>query len=340
MQSGIKASQDLQDAFSSFTSDQSLFALPVTITSEYLQPLEAVPFGSSSDLKSALPSLGQHVQPKTPIFLLMRDAPNTSSLTAVTYIPTNAPVRSKTLFASTRATLVRELGIEKFHDTLFCTEIDEILDPKQWAGRKSDKEAQSVDSALLSTEERELQDVRRAEDEERFGTKGRDVGVGGTIGEVQAGNRLKMKIADDAKDAVASLSNSEGGDVVQLGVESEALVLRSTAKDVQPGGLGKQISDTEPTYTFYRYPGSSGVLFIYTCPSGSKIKDRMVYASSRAFVPLIAKDLGVDVVKRLEFGTPEEVTADALKEVVEPKSEESGGKTGGGFARPKRPGKR
>ena len=270
----------------------------------------------------------------------MRDAPHTSSLTAVTYIPTNAPVRSKTLFASTRATLVRELGIEKFQETLFCTEIDEILDPKQWSGRKSDKEAQAVDSALLSTEERELQGVRRAEDEERFGTKGRDVGVGGTIGEVQAGSRLKMKIAVDAKDAVESLNSSGDGEVVQLGIESEALVLRNTAKDVQPAGLGKQISETEPTYTFYRYPGSSGVLFIYTCPSGSKIKDRMIYASSRAFVPLIAKDLGVDVVKRLEFGAPDEVTAEALAEVIEPKSEEPSGRTGGGFARPKRPGRR
>jgi twinfilin-like protein len=181
--------------------------------------------------------------------------------------------------------------------------------------------------------------VRRAEDEERFGTKGRDVGVGGTIGEVQAGNRLKMKIADDAKDAVGSLKSSADGEMVQLGLESEALVLRSTAKDVPPADLGAQISGTEPTYTFYRYPGS-GVLFIYTCPSGSKIKDRMVYASSRAFVPLIAKDMDVEVVKRLEFGSPEDVTAEALRDVVEPKSEEPSGRTDGGFARPKRPGKR
>jgi twinfilin-like protein len=270
----------------------------------------------------------------------MRDAPNTTSLTAVTYIPTNAPVRSKTLFASTRTTLVRELGIEKFQDTLFCTDVEEILDPKQWAGRKSDKDGQATDSALLSTEERELQGVRRAEDEERHGTKGRDTGVGGTIGEVQAGNRLMMKITDDAKEAVASLSSSQGGEVVQLGIVSEALVLRSSAKDVQPAELAAQISSTEPTYTFYHYPGSSSVLFIYTCPSGSKIKDRMVYASSRAFVPIIAKDQGVEVAKRLEFGTPEEVTADALKKVVEPKGEEPSGRTGGGFARPKRPGKR
>ena len=264
-------------------------------------------------------------------------------MTAVTYIPTNAPVRSKTLFASTRATLVRELGIEKFQDTLFCTDVEEILDPKQWAGRKSDKEAQATDSALLSTEERELQGVRRAEDEERFGTKGRDVGVGGTIGgqsEVQAGNRLKMKIADDAKEALASLSTSEGGELVQLGIASEALFLRSTAKDVSPAELDRQISSSEPSYAFYHYPGSSSVLFIYTCPSGSKIKDRMVYASSRAFVPLIAKDQGVEVAKRLEFGTPDEVTAEVLKEAVDPKGEEPSARSGGGFARPKRPGKR
>ena len=66
---------------------------------------------------------------------------------AVTYIPSTAPVRSKTLFASTRATLVKELGIEG--GSLFATESAEILDPKEWEDRDS-RDAAGTDEALLT----------------------------------------------------------------------------------------------------------------------------------------------------------------------------------------------
>jgi hypothetical protein len=88
----------------------------------------------------------------------------------VTYIPSSAPVRAKALFASTRATLVKELGIEG--GTLFATEAAEILEPKEWEGRDKSSTAGAADEALLTSEERELQGVKRAEDEERHGTKG------------------------------------------------------------------------------------------------------------------------------------------------------------------------
>lgn len=58
--------------------------------------------------------------------------------------------------------------------------------------------------------------------------------------------------------------------------------------DVQ--GLASNISDTEPRYSFFRYThevdGTEGssIVFIYTCPAGSKVKERMVYASFKKLV--------------------------------------------------------
>jgi hypothetical protein len=137
---------------------------------------------------------------------------------AVTYIPSIAPVRSKTLFASTRATLVKELGIEG--GSLFATESAEILDPKEWEDRDS-RDGAGTDEALLTREERELQGVKRAEDEERHGTKGRDlmgssetsgVGGGSSVG-------VMMEMDDAGKEPLRELAQSaesEEGMVVQF----------------------------------------------------------------------------------------------------------------------------
>ena len=136
----------------------------------------------------------------------------------MTYIPSNAPVRSKTLFASTRATLVKELGIEG--GTLFATETSEILDPREWEERDR-RDVAGTDEALLTREERELQGVKRAEDEERHGTKGRDLmgssessgaGGGSSVG-------VMMNIDDAEKGPLRELAQageSEQGMVVQF----------------------------------------------------------------------------------------------------------------------------
>jgi twinfilin-like protein len=108
---------------------------------------------------------------------------------------------------------------------------------------------------------------------------------------------------------------------------------------VAPSDLASRIPSDKPSYTFYHYPSTSSIVFIYTCPGSSKIKERMVYATSKRSVLEVARLEGVEVAKRLEASGPEEVTAAMLQEEVQPASDgAAGGKQG--FARPKRPGKR
>jgi twinfilin len=163
--------------------------------------------------------LESHVQPTTPIYLLLRKTNGSNDLVAVTYIPSIAPVRSKTLFASTRATLVKELGIEG--GTLFATESSEVLDPREWEERDK-QDGAGIDEALLTREERELQGVKRAEDEERHGTKGRDLmGSEGRSGTPVGGSSVgvAMKMDDAGKGPLRELAQSgesEEGMVVQF----------------------------------------------------------------------------------------------------------------------------
>ena len=71
-------------------------------------------------------------------------------------------------------------------------------------------------------------------------------------------------------------------------------------------GLASSISNTEPRYSFFRYSqqmeGSepSPIVFIYTCPSGSKIKERMVYASTKqGFLASMISDMGIEIAKKV-----------------------------------------
>lgn len=211
-------SSELQDAFTRFSSDSSTFCLPVTITSESLTPLDPIPFNGSSATSDAfftsLPQLSSVLQPKAPIYLLLRrPTTSSSSLIALTYIPSNAPVRPKMLFASTRSSLVRELGTEKFDSTVFATEEDEILGQEAWKERDGDSAGVGREE-LMGEKERELEAVRRAEAEARNGIPQKDIGIGGTFGPGSgSGMRVSMPVEEAAKTALKELQ--EGG-LVQL----------------------------------------------------------------------------------------------------------------------------
>ncbi|KAJ5488631.1 hypothetical protein N7539_003521 [Penicillium diatomitis] len=332
-------SSELHDAFTRFTSDTSIFCLPVTIQGETLTPLTPINFsGSSSSPDSFYTSLSQIssiLQPKTPIYLLLRrPLASKTTLVALTYIPSNAPVRPKMLFASTRSTLVRELGTEKFDDTVFATEEEEIVGREAWAERDGDKAGVGRE-ALMGEKERELEAVRRAEAEARSGTPHRDIGIGGTFGPgTGSGMRVSMPVDDAAKSALKELAD---GGLVQLTVSpTETITLADKQTDVQPGSVAGHISSSSPRYSFYHFPGSDVVIFIYTCPTGSSIRERMLHASSRRNAITIAEAEGHKITKKIEASGPDEITGDRLKEEVQP-AQDSG--PARGFARPRRPGR-
>jgi twinfilin len=128
-------------------------------------------------------------------------------------------VRAKTLFASTRTTLAKELGIEG--GSLFATESAEVLDPREWEERER-RDGAGTDEAPLTREERELQGVKRAEEEERHGTKGRDLmgsegGGGGTGGGSSVGVAMGMHEAGRGSlRELAQSGESNEGMVVQF----------------------------------------------------------------------------------------------------------------------------
>jgi len=123
-------------------------------------------------------------------------------------------VRAKTLFASTRSTLTRELGTEKFASTVFATEEEEVLGQDAWRERDGEGPNAVSREDMMGEKERELEAVRRAEAEARSGTPGRDIGIGGTFGPGSgSGMRVSMPVDEAAKTALRDLQD---GGLVQL----------------------------------------------------------------------------------------------------------------------------
>ena len=256
---------------------------------------------------------------------------------------------------------MRELGGEKFEGTVFVTDAEEILDIKQWEERDGTNTGKTgggggTDEAerrleLLSVEERELEGVKRAEEEERHGTQGRQLGgLGGAGGSEPGSGRgtpsggMRMKVGDEVKSALQDLARGGEGVLVMLGidVQSETLQLLKS-EEVRPEEVSGRIPGDRPSYSFYRHPQAAAedpVLFIYVCPGSSKVKERMLYASSRNGVLEIAKGEGVVVGKRIEAGDPEEVGVERLAEEVGTKAVDNAGQSKQAFSKPKRPGRR
>lgn len=115
----------------------------------------------------------------------------------MTYVPDAAPVRQKMLFASTRLTLVRELGSEHFRETIFATTAEELTP----AGFEK-HDAHSALAAPLTEEERTLGDVKRAEQEAGGGTGTR---------EIHLSKSLAMPVAEDALAALKALGDEGSG---------------------------------------------------------------------------------------------------------------------------------
>jgi twinfilin-like protein len=270
--------------------------------------------------------------------LLKLDPSAADGYVAVTFVPNAAPVRQKMLFASTRLTLVRELGIERFRDTLFATDVAELT-AEGWAKHEQHEQL----SAPLTEEEESLKGAKHAEAQESQGT-------GVRRGHVSS--KVNVPTGEGVLEALQSLKE-EGcrGTLVSLKyvLPDETLQLDASVDSVQPGQVAGSIAKDEPRYTFYSHPtagsgAEANILFIYTCPTGSKIKERMIYSTSKSWVRTVAeRDAQIVVTKSLEATEPSEITTEMLGggsggTDAEPAVADT--KPSSGFARPKRPGKR
>lgn len=84
-----------------------------------------------------------------------------------------------------------------------------------------------------------------------------------------------------------------------IDVPTETLKLAASESSVDANSVETLIPPSAPRYTFYHYPDSDAVIFVYTCPSGSSIRERMLYASSRMNALSVAEQNGLRISKKV-----------------------------------------
>ncbi|KAL8281071.1 hypothetical protein RQP46_006429 [Phenoliferia psychrophenolica] len=328
-QSGITASAGLLSCWADAVGDSATRLLRLTLESESIvisHALEAQ--GSFKDDFALI-----EVDDSTPAYILYRLEPTPASQWVFySYVPDAAPVRSKMLYASTRATLSRSLGDSRIATAIFATSKADLTH----AAYLSHLTHLSSD-APLTARESEMAEIRAAE-----------LAAGADASNANAGRpawsgAVGLAWTEEAKAVLEGFAQGSAlGDVVRLEVDTKKEEV--VASDPQPTAL--ELPPSTPSYTFLRH--ASGVVFIYSCPPSSPIKSRLLYSSSAGGVVQNAKSLGVDVAKKIETSSPEEVDAAFVDAEVGPVAgaETSSGSApmptsdGKSFAKPSRPGRK
>jgi twinfilin-like protein len=130
----------IHEAFAEFRTDTSLLALPLALHNGLLEPLLPMHSGDSSNsFQTALNELNTVLNPRTPLYILLR---RKDTLSAITFVPYLAKESQRAFFLDHRNELVRKLGNEHFSLSLICKEMGEIADARSWTERDENSSPQ------------------------------------------------------------------------------------------------------------------------------------------------------------------------------------------------------
>lgn len=344
--SGIGLSAELTRAFSAAVETKNTRFIKVVIQNESLVSVASIDVVGSLEKDLAL--LDSYLSDNDPCYVLTRLDDPSSEWLLISYVPDGAKVRDKMLYASTRNSLTKSLGSTVFTDSLFATSKADVT-PEAYAAHKRHQAAPQP----MSTREQEMADIRAAEREAAGNTYEGSRARQNHLGDGKVG----YKWSSEAEDAVKRLGHGEGSQVVILQIEllTETLVLHSNP-EAQASTLSSLIPPSEPSFTLFAWSHSYSatkrdIIFIYSCPSASPIKYRMVYSSGALAIFREAKALleatpsFLLAPKKLETSDPSELTEQYLMQELgfnnlTADSTHNSATQGSAFARPRGPARR
>ncbi|XP_063071534.1 twinfilin-2 isoform X2 [Engraulis encrasicolus] len=231
----------------------------------------------------------------------------------ISWSPDQSPVRLKMLYAATRATVKKEFGGGQVKDEMFGSMKEDIC--LQGYQRH---ESSSSAPAPLTAAERELQQIRLTEvNVERSADMCKPQTVGG----------LAFPLQDAAKRALQQLTDKRINYIqLRLDTEKETIDLVHT-NPTETRDLPQRVPTDTPRYHFFLYKHNhegeylESVVFIYSMPGYScSVKERMLYSSCKScLLDEVARDYHLEVAKKMEIDSGEELTEEFLYDEVHPK---------------------
>lgn len=255
------------------------------------------------------------VEEKQPCYLLYRmDSQNDTGYEwiFIAYSPDFAPVRQKMLYAATRATVKKEFGSGQLKDELFGTAQHDI----SLSGYKKHVQSQNAPKPLTFAEE-ELEEIKRKEVNAEIGVDTKHQTVQG----------VSFPLSQSARDELARLLNGQIN-YVQLSLDSSQETINlEKAETIDTKEIPSKCPRDHARYHFFTFRHThegdqmSSVVFIYSIPGyNCSIKERMLYSTCKApLVDFAEREIGLELVRKLEIDDPSEITSEFLYEEIHPK---------------------
>lgn len=272
--SGIKASPEVIDSFNKAPSS----ALVITISEDSTQLVHDSSFSApeQTNTNDILHALKLHFndtfpQPKFAIF----KHSDSNERVFISFVPDEAPVRLKMLFASTKNTFLQQLGsvIPKNHILSF-TEISDLESDAFHAAIQ-----QSDHSVSMTAKEKSLEIM-----DSLLHLSMSQKNELPSMSSKSSSTSLFFKI-DSPLDATLKSNLASKLVVMSIDTETEILKLHAEQDGVTTQDLvtvAQTLVSGEPSPAYLLFGYSEGhIAFIYSCASGCKVKARMLYAANK-----------------------------------------------------------
>lgn len=320
-QSGIVAEQALLDTLSN-ESSTSLIIVTANIADDSSSVKLGQQYTSVTELES---NLGD-----SPLYIFIRDSGKGEGYyNFISYVPDSAPIRLKMLYASTKNTIIRQIGTNSIGKQQLATDMDEIREAIE--GSNGSNETALTESEIV---EQKIAEQVRAMKVSASTSGGRQL-----VSQTGGTSHLLSFNVNTENISIKDLLNKNNVISFTIDIATEQVKIADQANITSPEQL--EIISTHPSYTLYR--NGSLVYFIYSCPSGSKVKDRMIYASNRlGFIKHLEANDKIQLAQVIEIGEPDEleislISSSTEEEKTEKEEQIANNASAKKFSRPKGP---
>ncbi|KAK6897261.1 Twinfilin-1 [Candida tropicalis] len=317
-QSGITSSEELTESFKSLPSSSALI-IKISSDSTKLIPEKTITSTSLSTLFSELNSYISKEFPDPSYIIINNEKGNGNDKTFISFIPDVAKLRSKMLYASTRNTIINNLS-NGINQKFSFTELDELTN--DYYLKCLNDNSNNTNEGLLTEDEKILQGINNLSSFGNHGFKKKLASMGGSE-DLSNNQDILYKFDNELTNAIDNLTSNDYEKLIVFNIDlsNELVKLQNIKSNISINQLIQTLESSNesksPQYSIYNYNKNGNLAFIYSCPSGSAVKDRMIYASFKNSLINHLKDKlsksGLTIDKNLEVGDLDELELSDLQ---------------------------
>lgn len=361
-QSGITISSQLNDAYKNLSTNSALI---IKLSSDFTELIpDQIITGSDNTTSTTKDITILEPMFEKLINQISQEFPHPSYIVIsynsnqyfISFIPDIAPIKQKMLYASTKNSLITSLGGNKLIKKFAWTELDELtlnyfiksIDEDQGFDIKKEEEEEL--NLLLTEDEITLQKLNNLSlysttNHHHHGFKKKLPSMtnddGSTTGSGNADQDILYKFTPELTEQLQSIiensspessnDNDNKKSLISFNIDTtkELLTLKSIDTQIEINQLIDTLNNhtssrISPQYILYNYQIGK-LAFIYSCPSGSSVKDRMIYASFKNslinHLNQLIKSTNIDddiiIDKNIEVGDLDEIELSQLQDANE-----------------------